>query len=120
MSVCVLSREWYRECTPIIQLTYDRNMSVDPAKLRIELYPTEALRTKASEVQASDEIRAVAERMIDLMRGAEGIGLAAPQVGLTWRMFVAHVPVQEDDPVNPEIRSNTDEPQGFINPEIIE
>lgn len=95
-------------------------MSVDPAKLRIEVYPTEVLRTKASEVEANDEVRAVATRMIDLMRGAEGIGLAAPQVGLTWRMFVAHVPVQEDDPLNPEIRSNTDEPQVFINPEITE
>lgn len=30
--------------------------------------------------------------MIELMRAAEGIGLAGPQVGLPWRLFVAELP----------------------------
>lgn len=30
------------------------------------------------------------------MREAEGVGLAAPQVGLAWRLFVADVPPAED------------------------
>ncbi|MDF1870692.1 MAG: peptide deformylase [Phycisphaerales bacterium] len=94
-------------------------MSVDPAKLRIEISPTEILRSKGAEVEVNDETRAVAARMVDLMRGAEGIGLAAPQVGLSWRLFVAHVPVHEDDPVDAEIPCNTVEPQAFFNPEII-
>ncbi|MFK7760366.1 MAG: peptide deformylase [Phycisphaerales bacterium] len=95
-------------------------MSPDPAKLRIEIYPTEVLRTKATPVEVNDETRAIASRMIDLMRGAEGIGLAAPQVGLTWRLFVAHVPAHEEDPINPDIPSTTPEPQVFFNPEIID
>ncbi|MBO6514421.1 MAG: peptide deformylase [Phycisphaerales bacterium] len=95
-------------------------MTVDPSKLRIEIYPTEVLRTKADEVEVNDETRAVAARMVDLMRGAEGIGLAAPQVGLTWRLFVAHVPAQDDDPIDADIPSTTDEPQAFFNPEIVE
>lgn len=40
----------------------------------------------------TDEVHAVAARMIELMREEDGIGLAAPQVGLPWRLFVAHVP----------------------------
>ncbi len=38
------------------------------------------------EIDAS--VQAVAARMIALMREANGLGLAAPQVGLPWRMFV--------------------------------
>tara|TARA_R110000744_G_scaffold33277_2_gene77632 strand:- start:494 stop:1048 length:555 start_codon:yes stop_codon:yes gene_type:complete len=94
-------------------------MSVDPAKLRIEIYPTEILRAKGADVEVNDETRAVAMRMVDLMRGAEGIGLAAPQVGLSWRLFVAHVPVHEEDPVDAEIPCNTVEPQAFFNPKIV-
>ncbi len=118
-SVCDLYAEWYRLGTPIISRPYDWRMTVDPAKLRIEIYPTEVLRAKGVEIEVTDEARAVATRMIDLMRGADGIGLAAPQVGLSWRMFVSHVPVHEDDPVDAEIRCNSDEPQAFFNPEII-
>ncbi|MGV6814776.1 MAG: peptide deformylase, partial [Phycisphaerales bacterium] len=71
-------------------------MNIDPAKLRIELYPTQTLKTKAKPIELNDEVRQVAQRMIELMNGARGIGLAAPQIGLSWRMFVAHVP---PDPV---------------------
>jgi peptide deformylase len=95
-------------------------MSVDPAKLRIEIYPTEVLRAKAPEIGVTPEVRAVAERMVTLMAGAEGIGLAAPQVGLSWRLFVAHVPAHEGDPNDPEFPCNTAQPQAFVNPVIVE
>jgi peptide deformylase len=95
---------------------------VDPARLRIELYPTEVLRTKASPVSEIDEsMRAIAARMIELMRGAQGIGLAAPQVGLPVRLFVAHVPPDPEGQMEPgELPESCDEPQVFFNPEIIE
>lgn len=65
-------------------------MPIDPAKLKIVLYPDPVLRQKAKPIAAiTDEVRAVAFRMIELMHEAPGIGLAAPQVGLSWRMFVA-------------------------------
>jgi len=99
-------------------------MAVDPSKLRIELYPTEVLRAKAPETELTDEVRAVASRMIELMHAAEGIGLAAPQVGLSWRLFVAHVPApppdEQDDDRDDLAPSCTPEPQAFVNPEIIE
>lgn len=95
-------------------------MAVDPARLRIEVYPTEVLRTKADPVEPGDGVRAVAERMVELMRGADGIGLAAPQVGLTWRLFVAHVPPADpDEPLgDPAVWSSG--PEVFINPEVVE
>lgn len=99
-------------------------MAVDPSKLRIELYPTEILRTKAPPSELTDEVRLVAERMVELMRAAEGIGLAAPQVGLSWRLFVAHVPPPPPDE-EPEDQGGlapswSEKPRAFLNPEIIE
>lgn len=66
------------------------------------------------------EVRAVAARMVQLMFEAEGIGLAAPQVGLPWRMFVAHLP-ESNDPEDPRSASSdpvtaTRAPTVYINP----
>lgn len=98
---------------------------VDPAKLRIELYPTEVLRTKASPVPAADGVddalRSIAMRMVDLMRGAQGIGLAAPQVGLPVRLFVAHVPADPEAEPDPSgLPVSCEAPEVFFNPEIVE
>jgi peptide deformylase len=72
-------------------------MSVDPASLSIVFYPDPALRRKADPVEEIDAtVRATAARMIDLMHEAEGVGLAAPQVGLPWRMFVTSAEAGED------------------------
>jgi peptide deformylase len=66
-------------------------MPVDPAKLAIVNYPASVLRLKAKPIRAvTDEIKIVALRMLQLMHEAPGVGLAAPQVGLSWRMFVAN------------------------------
>ena len=112
--------EWYQGGTPIISLPYDVNMSVDPSKLSIDIYPTKVLVTKGREIEVNEETVAVAIRMVELMREAEGIGLAAPQVGLSWRLFVAHVPVHEDDPADPEIPCSSMDYQVFFNPKITE
>jgi len=62
---------------------------IDPATLRIVLYPHPVLRESAQPLDVvNDDVRAVADRMIELMHEARGVGLAAPQVGLPWRMFV--------------------------------
>ncbi len=64
-------------------------MSVDAEGLRILKYPHPALRAAARPVGSIDqEVRAVAERMLRLMHQVDGAGLAAPQVGLSWRLFV--------------------------------
>jgi peptide deformylase len=68
-------------------------MSMDVSRLRIVQYPDPVLRKKATRItQIDDDVRAVARRMIELMHEREGVGLAAPQVGLSWRMFVTYDP----------------------------
>jgi len=92
-------------------------VSVDSSRLSILFYPHPALRVKAEPVPAVNaEVREVAARMIELMRAAPGIGLAAPQVGLGWRMFVAHVPPAEDAPGDGEHPESTEGPVVYINP----
>lgn len=69
----------------------------DVANLRIAHYPAEILRRKAEPIDPSEQIRDVAQTMLKLMVKAEGIGLAAPQVGLPWRLFVVNVPPPSPD-----------------------
>lgn len=74
--------------------------------LRICKLGEEILRQKAKDVpEVTDEIRSLAEQMLETMINADGVGLAAPQVGLPLRMFVVMV----DDNVR----------RVFINPQII-
>lgn len=94
-------------------------MSVDPRSLQIQIYPAEVLRKKAAPIaKVTDEIRDVATRMIELMREAKGIGLAAPQVGLSWRLFVVEI-----DPESKRAKGKSDGPllatngpEVYINP----
>jgi len=80
------------------------------------------LRTKSRKVQAvSPKMAAFAEQMLDKMREANGVGLAAPQVGLLQRLFVVELPEDEenDQPVetyilfNPEIVKGRGEQIGY-------
>lgn len=98
-------------------------MPVDPESLLIVHYPAEVLRRRAQPVPTvTDEVRRVAARMIALMHEAEGVGLAAPQVGLPWRMFVAHVPedAEEGRSASATPASATIAPQVYINPVLSE
>jgi peptide deformylase len=59
------------------------------ALAQIRQYGDAVLRMKAGDVDAFDEeLRRVAERMTTLMHDAEGLGLAATQVGILRRLFV--------------------------------
>ncbi len=64
-------------------------MTIDVSTLSVVYYPHDILRQNASEVDPADaNVQAVARRMIELMFEHHGVGLAAPQVGLPWRLFV--------------------------------
>ncbi|MEO0965244.1 MAG: peptide deformylase [Planctomycetota bacterium] len=82
-------------------------MPVDPAQLTIVHHPDPVLHRQADPVaQIDDEVRGVAARMLELMHAAPGVGLAAPQVGLPWRLFVANPTGQPGDDavyINPEL-----------------
>ncbi len=72
------------------------------------------LRRKSAPLRRLDSrVAKLAEDMVDTMREANGVGLAAPQVGINERLIVVEMPTEhfEDDPqagklyvvVNPEI-----------------
>lgn len=84
--------------------------SIDPASLRLRFHPDAALRAKARPVgEVTDNVREVAQRMLQIMHEEEGIGLAAPQVGLPWRMFVCMVPADpKAGDLPPGVREDTD------------
>jgi len=78
--------------------------------LRIVTYPHPALRFKSRPVARIDaHLRATVRRMFELMYEDRGIGLAANQVALPFRVFVLNLTA------DPE---RTDEERVFINPEI--
>jgi peptide deformylase len=80
------------------------------AKLQLKYYPADVLREKAKKISRIDgSIRKLAQDMLDTMYANDGVGLAAPQVGVSKRMFVLDVAAQ-DEPRKPLV---------FINPEII-
>ncbi|MFO0874612.1 MAG: peptide deformylase [Phycisphaerales bacterium] len=73
-------------------------MTVDPSQLRLAHFPSEVLRRRASPIQRIDEsVRGIASRMREIMREEAGIGLAAPQVGVSLRMFVVDIDLAETE-----------------------
>ncbi len=96
-------------------------MPVDPASLTIRIHPDPVLRKKAQPItEITEEHRAVAEAMFALMRTEHGIGLAAPQVGLSWRMFVVDIPEDEGQSVNADPPTATNGRVVYINPVLRE
>jgi peptide deformylase len=71
----------------------------------ITLLGEDVLRQKAKRVPSIDKsIRRLVDDMIDSMRAANGVGLAAPQIGVSLRVIVIGLP--EEEPfalINPEI-----------------
>lgn len=55
------------------------------------------LRSKAKKVRnVTPKLVALADQMLETMRDADGVGLAAPQVGVLQRLFVADFPEDEE------------------------
>jgi len=60
--------------------------------------PAAVLRRKAHKVTAFDkEFQVLVEDMVDTMRAAPGVGLAAPQVGVSLRLIVVEFGDEEDE-----------------------
>lgn len=79
-------------------------MSIDTSSLKIILYPDPRLRKPCQHVDKfDDDLAQLARRMLELMREAEGIGLAAPQVGIPLRLFVCNI---TDDPAADRVLVN--------------
>lgn len=73
-------------------------------------YPDERLRRKAVPVEAiTPEILELVEDMKETMYAAPGVGLAAPQIGVSLRLFIVDT-AADDEPSQLRV---------FINPEIV-
>ncbi len=81
-------------------------MSIRP----ILIHPDPRLKTRTDPVAGiTDDLRRLADDMLETMYDAPGIGLAAPQVGVLARMLVMDCVKDEDGPPRPMV---------LINPEI--
>lgn len=84
--------------------------STYPQQLRLVHYPHPALRKTTSAVTIFDsDLRNFCQRMIECMYDSNGVGLAAPQVAVSKRIFVTD---HERSPENPA------KPRVWINPRI--
>jgi peptide deformylase len=80
------------------------------ALARIRQYGDPALRMKARVVETvDDDVRRLAQRMTDLMHEAQGVGLAATQVGVLRRLFVFSDEGEDRVLVNPVITKRSEE-----------
>lgn len=83
---------------------------VDVPSLHIIKYPDPRLKEVCTPLEKVDPaaLRPLIDKMFELMYAAKGVGLAANQVGLTVRLFVASPSFEQDDRrvyINPRILS---------------
>jgi peptide deformylase len=86
-------------------------------KYPIIAYGDPVLRRKATSIEPEEypQIKQVIDDMYETMYGARGVGLAAPQVGLSMRLFVIDASVFADE--EPDLK---DFKKTFINATILE
>jgi peptide deformylase len=64
----------------------------------VRIYGDPVLRVKAADVTAFDDsLRSLVADMFETMKAYRGVGLAAPQVGVSQRIFVVELPLDEDN-----------------------
>jgi len=81
---------------------------------KIRIYGDPVLREKAAPIGAVDGgVRDLAADLLDTLAAADGVGLAAPQIGESRRILVVHPPPEGDAGDRPE-------PSVWVNPEIVE
>ncbi len=79
----------------------------------IVMYGDPVLRQRAKDIEKGTDLKQLIEDMYETMHGASGIGLAAPQIGKSIRLFIVDGTVLEDEPAMQDFK------KAFINPQII-
>lgn len=86
----------------------------EPKEFEVVLYPDPVLRRETADIETFDEeLRAIVDGMFARMFESKGVGLAAPQVGLSKRIFVLNDESDEAKPernltlINPTIKSRS-------------
>jgi len=82
----------------------------------VYVYGSPVLRKVSTEITSDyPNLKELIESMYETMDGSEGVGLAAPQIGLSIRLFVIDTALFGED--HPEVKGFK---KVFINPKIIE
>ena len=80
---------------------------IDIEKCRLTHYPADVLAGSAAPVEKIDDnIRRLVEKMIDIMVKNKGVGLAAPQIGISLQLFII------------SLDGGRDSVKVFINPKV--
>ena len=85
----------------------------------IKSFPDEVLRQKAKKVvNFDDELHQLIDDMVETMRDAPGVGLAAPQIGVPKRVIVVNYGDKVEPFINPRLkiedRSQEQEEEGCL------
>jgi peptide deformylase len=87
--------------------------------LEIITIPNEVLRRKARKrTDFGPQLQTLIDDMIETMRAAPGVGLAAPQVGVSERLIVIEYGEDDDDGEEPEKKAAPKKLFAVVNPEI--
>ncbi|MBL7859979.1 MAG: peptide deformylase [Cyclobacteriaceae bacterium] len=79
----------------------------------IVMYGDAVLRKRASEIVKGTDLKDLIADMFETMHAAHGIGLAAPQIGKSIRLFVVDGTTLEDEPTLKDFKKI------FVNPKIL-
>lgn len=84
-------------------------------RLAMRYYGDPILRQKAENVkEITEEIKTLISNMAETMKAEKGVGLAAPQIGVSLRIFITNIDYEDDE-------GNIfylEEPLVFINPQL--
>ncbi|MCO4793802.1 MAG: peptide deformylase [Bacteriovoracaceae bacterium] len=99
------------------------NYQLEGDSLKIFTWPSAVLKEVAGPVESfDDELRETIKNMLFTMYSAPGIGLAAPQIGLSKRIFVMDIDFDREEVTKAdgesEFRLSNFNPRVFINPVI--
>ena len=107
-----------------MELNYLKNYKLEGEQLEIFKYPAPVLKKIATPVVSFDQdLRTLVKNMLFTMYHAPGIGLAAPQVGISQRIFVLDIWYEREKVTladgTEEFRLSEFHPLVLINPEFI-
>jgi peptide deformylase len=80
----------------------------------IVMYGDPVLRQKAKDIEPGTDVKSLVDDMFETMHAANGVGLAAPQIGKSVRLFVVDGRVIEDEPTMQDFT------KVFVNPVMLE
>lgn len=89
--------------------------------LPIVAYGDPILKKEAKDIDSGDkELNTLIDNMFETMYSASGVGLAAPQIGKSIRLFIVDASPFGEDEEDPEAQKVKDFKEVFINAEIID